>query len=67
MKRFALVIATVGLAGCSTVESQSTRSYQQDIREPQEPLLRWDDTSLGIVCYGRYYGSSTLHCVKVVP
>lgn len=65
MKRFSLAIAAVGLVGCQPAPRQGV-SFQQDIREPTQELYRWDDTSLGVVCYGRY-SSVTLSCVKVTP
>lgn len=64
MKRF-VVVAAVLLGGCTFAEASTTVSYQQDIREPDAPLYRWDDTSLGVVCYGRAHNSSTFFCVQV--
>jgi len=67
MKRICMVVAVGLLAGCGGGgggERSSAASYQQDIREPDGPIYRWDDTSLGVVCYGTY-NSASLSCVKV--
>lgn len=69
MKQRMITYALCFLAGLLLVSCKPKIDYQQVIEQPDGPLYRWDDLSLGVVCYGRNTNSNgvALSCVALKP